>query len=89
MFHRFDPARFLDEAANRKRPSTAFAPFSFGPRKCLGYRLAHFESVAAVVAVVRKFVVKTAFEDDFYIEQTHGFVCKPASEIWIKIRSRC
>ena len=60
----------------------------YTPRKCMGYRLAHFESVAAVVAVVRRFVVRTAFEDDFYIEQTHRFVCKPASEIWVKIRSR-
>ena len=54
----------------------------------MGYRLAHLESVAAVVAVVRKFAVRTAFEDDFFIEQTHGFVCKPASEVWVKIKPR-
>ena len=38
------------------------------------YCLDNFESVAAVVAVVPKFAIRTAFEDDFYIEQMHGFI---------------
>ena len=84
---RFDPSRFMPDE-NKKRPSCAFSPFSFGPRKCIGYRFAHFEAMAAVVAIIRRFVIRPAFPNDFYIEPVHGFVCKPSTEIWLKIRQR-
>jgi cytochrome P450 len=51
---RFDPDRFLPSSNPQKRPSTAFSPFSFGPRKCIGSKFATFEALAIVVAVVRR-----------------------------------
>jgi enediyne biosynthesis protein E7 len=48
---RFDPGRF-DEARSAGRPEFAYIPFSGGPRRCIGERLALFEA-QLVLATLR------------------------------------
>eukprot|EP00892_Ulva_mutabilis_P007313 jgi/Ulvmu1/4954/UM206_0006.1 len=78
----FRPQRFVDglsaEAALR------YQPFGMGPRGCLGYRLAVFEAVVAVVTLHQRF--------DFHLSTAHhpngidvsmpGLV-RPAAGVWL------
>lgn len=52
---RFRPSRFdLSDPAN-KRPSTAWIPFSAGPRHCIGFKFALIEGTLTAAALVREF----------------------------------
>ena len=84
---RFDPERFSKDAV-RKRPSLAFVPFGIGQRQCPGYKFARFEFLAIATVFCRKFEFDLAFENDLYVKQAFGFVTKPETEIWLKIKKR-
>lgn len=84
---RFDPDRFSSEKSG-KRPAHAFVPFGVGPRKCLGNRFAFAESYAALVRILRRFRLEPAFEGDDHIGPRFGFVTKPETEIWIKVKRK-
>ncbi|KAI2628552.1 cytochrome P450 [Hypoxylon sp. NC1633] len=56
---RFDPDRWLDKAANKKRHRMAFTPFGGGPRGCVGYNIALQEAKLALA----EFVYRYEFED--------------------------
>jgi len=73
---------------SKKRPSLAYMPFGLGSRRCPGYRFSRFEAFATLSVLVRQFRIRPAFEDDFFIQPSFGFVTKPDTEIWIKVESR-
>ena len=83
----FDPENFAPEKT-KHRPSLAFSPFGFGIRRCPGYKFSYYEAYAAIAAIVPKFVLKPAVENDFKTACHYGFVSKPEKEIWIKISPR-
>jgi cytochrome P450 len=52
----FRPERFLDAAQNGGiQISTGNIPFQYGPRRCLGERMAYLEVVATLVKLVNYF----------------------------------
>ena len=83
----FDPDRFSPDKI-KHRPSTAFSPFGFASRRCPGYKFSRCEAVATLSVIVRKFLLKPAFEDDFFIEPSFGLVTTPDTEIWLKVEPR-
>ena len=83
----FDPDRFSPENV-KQRPSTAFSPFGLANRRCPGYKFSRCEAIATLSVIVRKFQLKPAFEDDFFIEPSFGFVTAPDTEIWLKAELR-
>ncbi|MFD6357677.1 cytochrome P450 [Nocardia tengchongensis] len=48
---RFDPTRFLTDKINK----SAYLPFNLGPRKCIGFRIANIEGVAALAAILQRY----------------------------------
>jgi cytochrome P450 family 20 subfamily A len=87
MSLRFDPDRFNAEST-RKRPSLAYVPFGIGQRRCPGYKFSKFEAISIVVSLLQNFSFKPAFDNDYFVEPSFGFVTKPETEIWINIKSR-
>ncbi|XP_059172338.1 cytochrome P450 3A24-like [Physella acuta] len=54
---RFDPDRFSPENSKHRDPMT-FLPFGYGPRLCIGMRLAYLELKIGLVHVLRKVKVE-------------------------------
>lgn len=56
---RFDPDRFLPEA-EAARPRTAFLPFSWGPRTCIGNHFALLEGPLVLATLLRELALEDA-----------------------------
>lgn len=56
----FDPDRFLDEEAAKRRPRYAYFPFGGGPRSCVGEHFAMLEAQILLAAMLRRHVVTPA-----------------------------
>ncbi|XP_057336044.1 cytochrome P450 6B5-like [Microplitis mediator] len=49
---KFDPDRFFMDKNNNKHRDCVFLPFGAGPRICIGYRFAHAQTKAGIVALL-------------------------------------
>ncbi|XP_068628117.1 cytochrome P450 6B5-like [Battus philenor] len=67
----FRPERFSQESIE-KRNKYVYIPFGEGPRKCLGERLGLIESLAGLVALLQKFIIKptSSSEKEFKRKKT-------------------
>ena len=84
---RFDPDRFSPENA-KKIPAMAFPTFGVGARRCPGYHFSRYEVMTAVSILCKRYELRPAFDTDYFVEPNYGFVTKPETEIWIKLRKR-
>ena len=84
---RFDPDRFSHENA-KKIPAIAFPTFGVGARRCPGYHFSRYEVITAVSILCKGYEFLPAFDKDYSVTPVYGFVTKPESEIWMKIRKR-
>ncbi|XP_015791412.1 cytochrome P450 4V2 [Tetranychus urticae] len=55
---KFDPERWNPENSS-KIPKSAFIPFGYGPRNCIGYRYAMMELKVYLIHILRKFSMKS------------------------------
>ncbi|GFO15527.1 cytochrome p450 [Plakobranchus ocellatus] len=67
----FKPERFFDEPRNTIDPVT-FLPFGYGPRQCIGLRLAMMEMKIALVHILRKVRVIGATPKTLELEDYTG-----------------
>ena len=79
----FDPDRF---AKDKKRSNVDFVPFGVGQRRCPGYLFSRMEATAIISVLVKNLIMTPAFDNDVFIQPSYGFVTKPETEIWLKVR---
>ena len=79
----FDPGRFADKNSVNKK---AFIPFSDGPRKCMGQRLALMEQYMICTKLLKKFKLSILNADK--IDVMNCISPKPSSRIMVKIEVR-
>ena len=80
----FNPDRF---SKDKKRSNLDFVPFGIGQRRCPGYLFSKMEATAVISVLVKNLVLTPAFENDVFIQPSYGFVTKPETEIWLKVKS--
>ncbi len=56
----FEPARWADPEAERRRPRFAFLPFGGGPRQCIGNGFALLEAVLVLATLAPRFAPRLA-----------------------------
>ena len=84
-----NPSQFDEESFNFENvKQRQFSLFGLASWRCPGYKFSRCEAIATLSVIVRKFQLKPAFEDDFFIEPSFGFVTAPDTEIWLKAESR-
>ena len=87
VFLSFDPERFSNENA-KKIPAMAFPTFGVGARRCPAYHFSRYEIITAVSVFCKEYEFFPAFDTKNVVKPIYGFVTKPETEIWIKIRKR-
>ncbi|XP_076361606.1 putative cytochrome P450 12a5, mitochondrial [Tachypleus tridentatus] len=60
---KFKPERWLKDEAENKTHPFLFIPFGFGPRMCVGKRIAEQEILVLVTKILRRFTVEYHHED--------------------------
>jgi cytochrome P450 len=82
---KFDPARFLGEAANQ-RAKFAFFPFGGGPRLCIGNNMAMLEGPLALATLVQNFHFTLVPNQNIVPDPT--FTLRPKYGVQLVIRKR-
>ncbi|GFS10685.1 cytochrome P450 [Elysia marginata] len=81
----FRPERFLEKSKENVNPFT-FLPFGYGPRGCIGLRLAMMEVKIALVHILRKVRVTSATPEHLELEEYTG-VLVPKVPIQLNLRA--
>ena len=82
---RFDPLRFLPEAA-AERPRFAYFPFSGGPRICIGNNFALVEAQLIVATLVQRFRLTVVADRPVRIKPLATL--RPDEGLWLRIENR-
>ncbi|KAK0051927.1 cytochrome P450 3A19, partial [Biomphalaria pfeifferi] len=83
----FIPERFLESSKHDINPVT-FIPFGYGPRQCIGLRLAMMELKIAIVHVLRRLRISKATPEVLEIEDySGGLVSKIPVQLFMEVRS--
>lgn len=69
----FNPERFTGEG-NQTNNDISFLSFGFGPRHCIGVRLAQMEIKLVLVHILRRFVIQHASPDVLNLEDFSGIL---------------
>ncbi|XP_015782940.1 probable cytochrome P450 4ac1 [Tetranychus urticae] len=83
---KYDPDRWNPENAS-KIPKTAFIPFGYGPRMCIGYRYAIIELKIFTIQIIRKFSLRS-IRPHGSIPQKAEITLKPVEPLEIIMKPR-
>ena len=83
---KFKPERFTAEEKAKRSPFH-FMPFGYGPRNCIGMRLALLEAKLAVAHIVRKFKLLPSEKTQIPIK-VEKFKVTPEDGAWMKAEKR-
>lgn len=88
---KFDPDRFNEKNKTNRNP-LAFMPFGYGPRLCIGMRLAYLEVKTALVQILRKVKVEldatTVPRKGEDLEMTYRGFPRPKEPIELAVKTR-
>jgi len=80
----FDPTRFLDPNSRTSKTTAkdpyVFAPFSMGPRNCLGKTLAMFEGKIILALLEKNFTYKLS-DPNYKLRMQQTFLFEPSEDI--------
>ncbi|KAL1448337.1 hypothetical protein MTO96_044092 [Rhipicephalus appendiculatus] len=82
----FHPERFFPENSKGRHPF-AYAPFSAGPRNCIGQKFALAEEKIVIGNILRRFTIKSLDQRD-QVEIVTEMVLRPRSGLRIKFTPR-
>ncbi|KAL1473207.1 hypothetical protein MTO96_038843 [Rhipicephalus appendiculatus] len=82
----FHPERFFPENSKGRHPF-AYAPFSAGPRNCIGQKFALAEEKIVIGNILRRFTIKSLDQRD-QVEIVTEIVLRPRSGLRIKFTPR-
>ena len=74
----FDPARFTDADAERRRPRFAYLPFGGGPRQCIGNSFAMMEGVLILATLAQRFAPRLA--EGYRLRPEYTVLARPAED---------
>ncbi|CAL1538439.1 unnamed protein product [Lymnaea stagnalis] len=83
---KFDPQRFTTENKASRHPY-AYLPFGFGPRSCIGMRLAIVEMKIAIAAVLQKLIPVVCSKTVFPLRLSK-IQTKADDGLWVKFEKR-
>lgn len=84
---KFDPERFNDENKNKIVPGT-FIAFGYGPRMCLGNRLAMLETKLAFFSILSKYSIEVCEKTPKELKYTMTTALKEAVHVELKPRKK-
>lgn len=85
---KFDPERFSEENKSNILPHS-YAPFGYGPRKCIGERFGLMESKLILARIIKKFIIKPSEKSSRNIEiSKNSLNLTPKGGIWLEFQKR-
>lgn len=82
----FEPDRWLDPEAEKRRPRFAFIPFSAGPRQCIGNTFSMMESVLVLATLAQRF--SPALVDGLLPATEYRVLARPEGEVPMRLSRR-
>ncbi|XP_014772532.1 cytochrome P450 3A8 [Octopus bimaculoides] len=84
---KFIPERFAPEAKDKLNPYT-FLPFGFGPRMCIGQKMARIEFKLAISTIIRKYKFVKSPETEVPLKIGGQIFLFAENGIWLKAEKR-
>lgn len=82
--YKFDPERFAD---GNKIHACAFAPFGFGERQCIGYKLALAEMRMNVIGIVSKYQINLIAPHELKLVRCTNFLTIPRDKVILSLQA--
>lgn len=83
----FKPERFLKEE-KEKRHSMAHMPYGYGPRSCIGMKLALMETKMALTALIREYKFLEGLDTEKPLQTSLGVTLSPANGVYLLLEKR-